>query len=70
MKCEEVRRSSGVHYVFVSPGSEQASGSGPSDQDGRVGEACGRGLQAAGKTAGVQRHGRIPGHFQPETGNH
>lgn len=54
----------------ASAGPEQASGSGTADQGGRVREARGRRVQAAGTAAWVLRHGRIPGHIQPETGNH
>lgn len=54
----------------VSAGPEQAAGSGPAEQGGRVGEARGRRLQAAGAAGRVRRHGRIPGHLQPEAGNH
>lgn len=54
----------------VSAGPEQAPGSGPADQGGRVGETRGRRLQAAGAAGRVLRHGRVPGHLQPEAGNH
>lgn len=64
---------SGYHAACchcVSAGPEQASGSRPADQGGRVREARGRRLQAASTTGRVLRHGRLPGHLQPETGNH
>lgn len=57
------------HRCF-SAGPEQTSGSGAAVQSGRVREAGGWRLQAAGTAAWVLRHGRIPGHLHPETGNH
>lgn len=54
----------------VPAGPEQASGSGPADQGGRVRQTRGGRLQAAGAANRVLRHGGIPGHLQPETGNH